>query len=116
MRRKTDFFSQDDSSFETVKNNFEKHRVLFKQDTKKQAAIKKIQDEEKAKLAAKQKEQQPVKKEEGATIEEIDEDEAKRIELESIFTKQQEAKKNPKKDKKVPGEEGEDEKEEENVK
>jgi hypothetical protein len=30
MRRKTDFFSQDDSSFETVKNNFEKHRALFK--------------------------------------------------------------------------------------
>ena len=41
MRRKTDFFSQDDSSFETVKNNFEKHRVLFKQDTKKQEIIKK---------------------------------------------------------------------------
>jgi hypothetical protein len=35
MRRKTDFFSQDDSSFETVKMNFEKHRVLFKADTKK---------------------------------------------------------------------------------
>lgn len=30
MRRKTDFFSQDQSSFDTVKNNFEKHRALFK--------------------------------------------------------------------------------------
>lgn len=35
MRRKTDFFSQDDSSFETVKANFEKHRALYKDDTKR---------------------------------------------------------------------------------
>ena len=53
MRRKTDFFSQDTSSFETVKNNFEKHHALYMQDTKKQEIIKKKQDEEKAKLAAK---------------------------------------------------------------
>ena len=49
MRRKTDFYSQDSSSFDTVKNNFEKHRELYKQDTKRQEAIKKKQDEEKAK-------------------------------------------------------------------
>ena len=35
MRRKTDFFSQDENSFETVKSNFEKHRALFKDDTKR---------------------------------------------------------------------------------
>ena len=35
MRRKTDFYSQDTSSFDTVKNSFEKHRELYKQDTKK---------------------------------------------------------------------------------
>ena len=81
MRRKTDFYSQDSSSFDTVKNNFEKHRELYKQDTKRQEAIKKKQDEEKAKQAAKAKEAAAAKKEEGATVEEIDEEEAKRIEL-----------------------------------
>ena len=35
MRRKTDFFSQDESSFITVKEHFEKHRALFKEDTKR---------------------------------------------------------------------------------
>ena len=81
MRRKTDFYSADAQSFETVKTNFEKHRVLYSQDTKKQEQIKKKQEEEKAKLAAKQSKEKETKKDDGATVEEIDEDEAKRIEL-----------------------------------
>lgn len=92
MRRKTDFFSNEQSSFQTVANNFEKHKKLYKEDTKRQELIKQKQDEERAKRAAEAaKKAKPA--EAGATVEEIDDEEAKRLELQSIFQKQQEAKK-----------------------
>lgn len=47
MRRKTDFYTADENSFNVVKEHFEKHRLLFKEDTKRQALIKQKQDEEK---------------------------------------------------------------------
>ena len=94
MRRKTDFFSNEDSSFNTVKTNFEKHQKLYKEDTKRQELIKKKQDEEKAKvLAAQAAKAKPVVNTDGATVEEVDDEEAKKIELKSIFEKQVEAKK-----------------------
>ena len=114
MRRKTDFFSNETSSFQTVANNFEKHKKLYSEDTKRQALIKQKQDEERAKRAAAEaakKKPEP----EGATVEEIDDEEAKRLELQSIFQKQQEYKAKQEKEgdkKKVPGE---DDKEAENV-
>lgn len=71
--------------------NFEKHRALFKSDTKRNEVIKAKQDEVKAQTEAKKKAEaaakQAKKAEAGATVEEIDEDEAKRIELQSIFQK-----------------------------
>ena len=41
MRRKTDFFSNQTSSYNTVKNNFEKHMKLYDADTKKKELVKK---------------------------------------------------------------------------
>ena len=80
MRRKTDFFSNEQSSFQTVANNFEKHKKLYKEDTKRQELIKQKQDEERAKRAAEAaKKAKPA--EAGATVEEIDDEEAKRLEL-----------------------------------
>lgn len=83
MRRKTDFFSNETSSFQTVANNFEKHKNLYGEDTKRQALIKQKQDEERAKRtaaeAAKKKPTPTVS--DGATVEEIDDEEAKKLEL-----------------------------------
>jgi hypothetical protein len=96
MRRKTDFFSNETSSFQTVANNFEKHKKLYSEDSKRQALIKQKQDEERAKRAAAEAAKAPKSKpadiSEGATVEEIDDEEAKKLELQSIFQKQQEFK------------------------
>jgi hypothetical protein len=84
MRRKTDFFSNETSSFQTVANNFEKHKNLYGEDTKRQALIKQKQDEERAKRTAAEAAKAPKKKPvelEGATVEEIDDEEAKKLEL-----------------------------------
>ena len=93
MRRKTDFFSSEDSSFKTVANNFEKHKKLYREDTKRQELIKEKQDEERAKITAAQAAKAKPVDADGATVEEIDDEEAKRLELQSIFTKQVESKK-----------------------
>ena len=85
MRRKTDFFSNETSSFQTVANNFEKHKKLYSEDSKRQALIKQKQDEERAKRAAAEAAKAPKSKpadiSEGATVEEIDDEEAKKLEL-----------------------------------
>ena len=119
MRRKTDFFSNETSSFQTVANNFEKHKKLYSEDSKRQALIKQKQDEERAKRAAAEAAKAPKSKpadiSEGATVEEIDDEEAKKLELQSIFQKQQEFKAKQEKEgdkKKVTGE---DDKEAEGV-
>jgi hypothetical protein len=95
-----------------VANNFEKHKKLYNEDTKRKELIKKKQEEEKAKKAAAQPKPTP-KVQEGATVEEIDDEEAKRLELQSIFQKQQQAKKDKEANKDKKKEDGDD-KEEEN--
>lgn len=73
MRRKTDFFTNEQASVAKVQDIMEKHIALFREDTKRQELIKKKQMEEKAKLEAKKKAEEPGG---GATIEEIDDEEA----------------------------------------
>lgn len=57
---------------------------------------------------------QVITQDEGATIEEIDDEEAKKIELREMLAKQQAAKNAPKKEKKE-GDDAEDEKEDKNL-
>jgi len=77
MRRKTDFFTMEDKSMDTVNRIMKKHVALFKADTQRQELIKqKVQEK-----AQKEQPQAKPKEPEGATVEEIDEEEAKRIEL-----------------------------------
>jgi len=86
MRRKTDFFSEEEKSIETVNQIMRKHMELFKIDHKKQELIARKKAE---KAAAEKAAQKPkiVKHDEnatgevGATIEEITDEEAKRMEL-----------------------------------
>jgi len=76
MRRKTDFFQLEEQSVKTVNDCMMKHLQEFKKDKVRQEAVNKKQMEMKAK-------QQAAKAEEvaGATVEEIDDTEAKKIEL-----------------------------------
>lgn len=62
----------------------EKHIALFREDQKRQELIKKKQAEEKAKKEAAKKANEAGS---GATVEEIDEDEAKKIELQELAKK-----------------------------
>lgn len=103
MRRKTDFFSEEEKSIETVNNIMRKHLELFRIDHKKQELIAR----KKAEAAAKQKAAQKEKAlghpkivrvdenetgEAGATITEITDEEAKKMELAELKVKQQAAK------------------------
>lgn len=78
MRRKTDFFSNESASVSKVQDIMEKHIALFREDTKRQELIRQKQAEEKAKQEAKKKSEEAGS---GATVEEIDDEEAQRIEL-----------------------------------
>jgi len=40
MRRKTDFYTAEDKSLETVNNTMRKHMALFREDKKRQDLIK----------------------------------------------------------------------------
>jgi hypothetical protein len=88
MRRKTDFFSQDENSAKVVMKHMEAHHALFKQDTDKQKLIEE-KKREMAQKAAPKVVQKPKVEESGATIEEIDDDEAKKIEALQQLKKQQ---------------------------
>lgn len=85
MRRKTDFYSQEEKSLETVNKIMEKHMDLFRQDKVRQEVIAQKQAEMKAKSETALPKQVIT---EGATIEEIDDDEAKKLELQALFAKQ----------------------------
>lgn len=120
MRRKTDFFTQDDNSAKVVMKHMTTHQRLFKDDKQKQELIR----QKKAELAEKSKGAAPQKQvithdNDSATVEEIDDDEAKKIEeLQNLQKRQQEAKekKAAEGDKKKDGDKKDDEKEEENLK
>jgi hypothetical protein len=121
MRRKTDFFTMEERSGEIVNKYLNENAELFKLDKVRQELIKNKQNELKNKHAQENTKKAPPKQEDsGATVEEIDDDEAKKIdEFEQLRKKQQEAKDAPKPVKKVKtGDEDEDgeEKEEENLK
>ena len=94
MRRKTDFFSQDEDSKKVVLKWIDKHLKLFNEDKKRVELIKQKQAETKAKEAPQPKKQAaaPPKADDGPQIEEIDEEEARKIELEELHRKQQEDK------------------------
>ena len=93
MRRKTDFFSQDEDSKKVVLKQIEKHLKLFNEDKKRVELIKQKQAEVKAKEApVPKKTEKAPKDEDGPQIEEIDEEEARKIELEELHRKQQEDK------------------------
>lgn len=80
MRRKTDFFTSDQSS-DLVNKAMKEHERLFKEDKQREAAIKKKQEEEKQKKLQKEKEE-AAKKLQGqssATVEEVTEEEAQKI-------------------------------------
>ena len=85
MRRKTDFFVAEDRSAKTVVDSMNKHMQLFREEKKKQEVLQKKKMEEKYK-----KEAPP--KTSGATVEEISEDEAMKIELENLRKRQAAAK------------------------
>ena len=85
MRRKTDFYSQEEKSLETVNKIMEKHMDLFRQDKVRQEVIAQKQAEMKSKTDKALPKQVIT---EGATIEEIDDDEAKKLELQALFAKQ----------------------------
>ena len=87
MRRKTDFYSQEEKSLETVNIIMEKHMDLFRQDKVRQEVIAQKQAEMKAKTD-KALPNQVITEGAGATIEEIDDDEAKKLELQELFNKQ----------------------------
>ena len=70
MRRKTDFFTAEEKSTQTVLKCLTHHQALFREDTKRQELIKQKQAEVKA---PKQEVQT------GATVEEINDDEATKI-------------------------------------
>ena len=103
MRRKTDFFAGEEKSFTIVNKYLKKHSDLFNADKVRQEAIEK----KKAELRAAQQKPQgthviPPKKEEdnsGATVEEVTDDEAKKIEeFQKLREKQAAAKNAPKKE------------------
>mmetsp|Transcript_4911 Transcript_4911/g.7353 ORF Transcript_4911/g.7353 Transcript_4911/m.7353 type:complete len:326 (-) Transcript_4911:39-1016(-) len=119
MRRKTDFFTMEDNSRQIVNDQMERHMLLFREDKKRQAEIQKKKDEEKAKLEGAKK----TEASNGTFIEEVDDDEAKKIELQNLLKKQQEAKaraeekaKEKKAKKETKEEDDEEKEEEENVK
>lgn len=113
MRRKTDFYSAEDKSFEVVNKHMKHHAELFGQDKQRQELIKQKQEQARAQATKETPVIPPTQEAAGATVEEIDDDEAKRIEqLQELRKKQQEAKNKPKEEK------GEDQeaKEEDNLK
>lgn len=122
MRRKTDFFSQEDNSKVIVQKYMKMHADLFKADKAKQEQIEKKKAEVKAKEEAAKKKEEPGS---GATVEEIDDEEAEKIKYDELRRKQKEAKekaevkakekKESKKPAEEPAEDGE-KKEEENFK
>ena len=72
MRRKTDFFSNENASVAKVQDSMEKHIALYREDKKRQELVKQKQAEEKAKKEAAKK---AAEAESGATVEEIDDEE-----------------------------------------
>lgn len=104
MRRKTDFFQQEAKSMGIVQEKCLRHMALYKEDQAKEEQLKAKQAEEKAK-----KEAAKAAAGSGATVEEVDEDEAMKIELENLRKRQEEAKQKTEQDKK----EGKDEKKDE---
>jgi hypothetical protein len=115
MRRKTDFFAGEEKSFNIVNKYFKKHSDLFGADKVRQEAIKRKQAEVRA---AQQKPQEIPKKEEdnnGATVEEVSDEEAKKIEEFQKLRERQEAAKNAPKKEGAEEDNGET-KEEENTK
>lgn len=112
MRRKTDFFSQEEKSIKTVHEIMQKHCELFMIDKKKQELIQRKKDEQKA--AQKPKVVKVDKNdtgEGGATVEEITDEEAKRMELAELKVKQQAAKLIAEKEGKKEKKEGEEDEE-----
>ena len=103
MRRKTDFFTSEEQSTKVVNDKMSKHMVIFREEKKKQAL-----------LAAKTAEKKSPQPKNIPKVEEINEEEARLIELENLRKRQADAaaKKSDNKD----GEEKKDEKEEENLK
>ena len=93
MRRKTDFFQQEETSMRIVQEKAAKHLALYKEDMRKKEMLQKKAAEEKAKKEAAKTAGS------GATVEEIDEDEAMKIELENLRKRQEEAKKKKEADK-----------------
>ena len=112
MRRKTDFFSQDEDSKKVVLKQIDKHLKLFNEDKKRVELIKQKQAEVKAPQPKKEV-KKPAKVEDGPTVEEIDEEEARKIELEELHRKQQEDKAAGKLDKKPNAAKKDDDAEEE---
>ena len=110
MRRRTDFFTAEESSAKVVNDKMQKHMLLFREDKKKEQLLQQ-------KKAAETKSAQPAQSS-GATVEEVDEDEAMRIELENLRKRQAEAaaKEAAAKEKGAVEEEAKDEKDEKDEK
>lgn len=92
MRRKTDFFSQEDVSRKMVNEIMEKHCKLFQEDKKRQDAIARKKAEEAAKKAKVVTPPKPAaaekpKVEEDTGCAEVTEEEARQIELEEAAKK-----------------------------
>lgn len=109
MRRKTDFFTMENRSLEIVTNSLQKHAKLFKDDQHRQELIKRKKEEQAAAANKPKEAEKPKQDEAGATVEEISDEEAKRIEaFEKLRKQQQEAKNAPKKEEKESDEKMED--------
>ena len=82
LRRKTDFMTLEDKAKEIVSTSLQKHYAIYQEEKRKQDLLKKKQEEEKKKKelqAKKEKEETAKKNGDGATVEEVTDEEAERI-------------------------------------